>query len=131
MVSISDMEADILLKIYIGQNIRDEGILQSEFGNQEKEIIKQLISKNLVRENHWYLYQYLTTPKGSKIGKELVNEKIEKYRNYIEDELSKLPEKGLRYIIKNFVRNSLSFSKKNLIFLNGMSYLSKISEYKF
>jgi len=69
-VAVSPQALEVLLKIYIGQNIRNEGILQSELDGQEQ--IKELLSRGLIRENHRYLNQFLTTDEGSELGKKLV-----------------------------------------------------------
>lgn len=83
---------EVLVKIYIGQNIRNEGILQSEIG--EKKQTETLLSEGLVRENHWYLPQFLTTDKGSQLGKKLVLERIEEREGQFQDRIRGIP-KGL------------------------------------
>ncbi|MDI6886179.1 MAG: hypothetical protein QMD22_07560 [archaeon] len=63
---------EILKKIYIGQNIRSEGILKSDFSGFEKEI--EILTKHgFIKHNEWYSFRlYLTTERGSKIGNTLI-----------------------------------------------------------
>lgn len=91
--NISENEAKTLLRIYIGQNIRSEGILQSDVGDVE--VVGRLISKKLVKENHWYLPEYLTTDGGTDLAKSLVERKIDVVRKTLYVQLKRFPRRSL------------------------------------
>lgn len=102
-------ENEILVKIYIGQNIRDEGVLQSTFSMLTDEK-KALIRKELVRENQWYSHNlYLTTPKGAEIARSLVNKRIEAKRKEIEDFLTTFPPRLVGFLVNDYLAKSLDF----------------------
>lgn len=107
-----DKALDILKKIYIGQFIRDEGVLQSTFEENIEEI--ELLKKyGLIEENRWYSHHlYLTTEEGEKIGSKLVKQVIQKYKSIL-DILSKykleIPIKALRFLIFNYLLTKYSF----------------------
>ena len=108
---------NLLLKIFIGQNIRSEGILQTDFDYDDATTF--LLSKDFIVENHWHLSQYKTTEKGSELGKELVNERISRHSQNIQNKLSSFPSKGLKFLIKNHIQKALDFnSEKQPFFYN-------------
>lgn len=91
-------EYDVLLKIYIGQHIRPEGILQGEI--REKEIVQSLLSKGLIKENRWYnWYLFLTTDKGTQIASTILKKRLEEKREELEIRLKKIPKRALTFII--------------------------------
>lgn len=101
-------EKDVLLKIYIGQNIRKEGILQSEV--MEKEQIQVLLSEGLIKENHWYLDQFLTTDLGSDVGKLLIEKRIENNKQELQVELDNIPKMVVGFFIKRHISKELVFT---------------------
>lgn len=107
-VSVKDQE--VLLKIYIGQNIRKEGILQSEINESQQ--IQTLLSRDLIKENHWYLHQFLTTDSGSQLGKELISERIKKSENQLRNKIRYIPRKVLSFFIKRHISRKLVFLTK-------------------
>jgi len=107
-MDIAAQEQEVLLKIYIGQNIRKEGILQSELYGQEQ--IQSLRSKKLIRENHWYLYQFLTTNEGSEFGSKLVIERIKDKEEELQNKLRDIPQRALSFFIKRHISKKLVFS---------------------
>lgn len=101
---------DTLLKIYIGQHIRESGILQFEF-KEEREQIKKLLQEVLITENRWYsLALYITTEKGTIVAKEILRERIKENDKRLQVMLEQIPEKVLGFFIKRFVSNNLSFA---------------------
>ena len=102
-------ENEILVKIYIGQNIRDEGVLQSTFPMSADEK-KALIQKGLVHENHWYSHDlYLTTSKGAEIARSLVNKRIEGNREEIKDFLAAFPPRLVGFLVYDYLSKALDF----------------------
>ena len=110
MVSVPSEGREVLLKIYIGQNINRSGILQSEI--KEKEQTKALLARGLIKENHWYLDQFLATDKGSDIGKTLVKTRIEQHKDKLQIMLQEVPKKVLGFFIKRHISGKLVFETR-------------------
>jgi hypothetical protein len=108
MINISSKVQEVLLKVYVGQNINRAGILQSEI--KEKEEIRTLLSDGLIKENHWYLSQFLTTDKGSSLGKTLVMKKIEESQSQLQKMLQDLPQKVLGFIVRRYISKKLVYN---------------------
>lgn len=106
-MEISDQENEILLKVYIGQNIRKEGILQSEIN--EEQLIQNLLSKGMIKENHWFFNQFLTTDDGFILGKRLVSEIIKDKEKLLQNKLEDIPTKILGFFIKRYISKELVF----------------------
>ena len=107
-VDISTHDQEILLKIYIGQNIRKEGILQSEiYGHKQ---IQKLLSRGLIIEKHWYRNQFLTTDEGSELGKKLAMERIRNKEEELQNMLGDIPPKALGFFVKRHISKELAFS---------------------
>jgi len=116
----SDTEIEKLLstlkEIYIGQHIREEGILQFEFKERKKEI-EILMKDNLVKENRWYSHSlFLTTSKGSETAKE-----------YIEMQLKEKHKIFLEILISEYFAKQLSFSCEGEYFFDWRAPLFKDS----
>jgi hypothetical protein len=99
---------DILVRIYIGQNVRSEGILQSEM--LFPEATKELLSKGYIRENRWYGCQYLTTQIGSILSSKKVTERIQRDYTKILDNYKVIPKRVLSFFVKRYVSKGLNFS---------------------
>ena len=111
-----DKEKDILKLIkyiYIGQNIRNEGILQSDnFLKKNDKLIELLIRVDVIRPYKWYsLELYLLTNKGLQIGEYLIRKylKNEKLVNRLKKSLEKLPQLLLGFLVTSFISESLVF----------------------
>ncbi|MBO3842213.1 MAG: HEPN domain-containing protein [Candidatus Brockarchaeota archaeon] len=104
-------DENILLKVYIGQNVRGEpaGILQSEFKEEGEQIVR-LIKKGLIALIGWYnLTLYITTMKGSIIAEDLIIKRIAENEKQLQDMLKEIPERVLGFFIRRFISNDLSF----------------------
>ncbi len=76
----STEDFNVLCKIFLGENIRDEGVLQRDIGDSE--ICIKLKNLGLIQESTWYNHElYHTTNKGSKIAFEIVGKKIKNLFN--------------------------------------------------
>jgi hypothetical protein len=106
MIDSATQSLELLVKIYIGQNIRNEGILQSEV--KEKDQTAMLLSKALISENHWYLGQFKTSEKGSEIASAIVKRRIEEKREQLRAKLSKIPKRALGFFVKRYVSKDLA-----------------------
>ena len=119
--SMSPQAQEVLIEVYVGQNINKSGILQSQI--KEKEEIPALISEGLIKENHWYLDQFLTTNKGSEIGKTLVKTRIEKNENSLQTMLQEIPKKVLGFFMKRHVSKRLVFSTRKLVPTKSLQFI--------
>lgn len=110
-VNLSNAEKDVLLKIYIAQNIRAPGVRQSDI--QEKEITQSLLSHNLIAEERWYSFDvFSTTELGDKFGQEILEHRIAETRENIKKKFQELPPRVFAFIIKRFVLYDTSFTKE-------------------
>ncbi|MDG7040731.1 MAG: hypothetical protein JRN66_05645 [Nitrososphaerota archaeon] len=108
---MSDAEKDVLLGIYIGQNIREQGVLQS--ATKEEEITRSLLSHNLIAENRWYRLDLLrTTGAGDKFAQKILEHRIAETRENIKKKFQELPPRVLAFIIKRFALYDTSFPKE-------------------
>lgn len=96
-----------LLRIYIGQNIRDEGILQSQV---EKEKAAVLLSLKLIKENEWYaLRLYRTTMKGDELAKRILGKKIIEAKTLLERRIKDVPKRIIAFLIRRYLSDRLIF----------------------
>lgn len=97
------------LKIYIGQNIRNEGILKTQI--MEMTDAQDLLSEGLIRENRWYKFTlFLTTDKGGMVGREIVNREIEANRDRLIEKMKLIPRKTLGFFNRRYIARNLAFS---------------------
>ncbi len=110
-------ERDMLLKIYIGQNI-NEGILRKFkeklfLSKDEEKIVCSLISKGFIKEIYPYsiksIKTLITLMKGSSISRRLIGEKL-KEGDKILEELKDIPKKVMGFLLLN--TDSLIFNLK-------------------
>ncbi|MDQ1280379.1 MAG: hypothetical protein QG670_1642 [Thermoproteota archaeon] len=102
-------ENELLIKIYIGQNIRNEGVLESTFSISADEH-NNLVNKKLIWVNHWYShYLYLTTSNGSEISRSLINKRIEFNKEKIKDFLATFSPRLVGFLINDYLAKSLDF----------------------
>jgi hypothetical protein len=125
-MELSQEAEKVLLRIYIGQNIRSEGILQSEILNQTE--AQELLSEGLIKENHFYKFsQFLTSEKGSLLASGIVKRKIQESK--AKEKIAMVPEKALGFFNKRFVSKQLSFRTEKEyfnVFLNPDSWENSI-----
>lgn len=99
---------NVLRKIYIGQNIRDEGILQSDFSNYNKEI--ELLTKfGFIKDNKWFFNLFLTTENGSKIAKLIVENIIKDKQDQIVSATLGLPHNFIGFLLFDCMTESLTY----------------------
>ena len=126
--------------IYIGQNIRNEGILQSDdFLKQNKKLIDLLVRVDVIKPYKWHsLELYLLTNKGLQIGEYIIQNylKNEKVVNRLKKSLEKLPQLLLGFMVNSFISESLvfdleynyNFDWKDLILRNKKA-LKKVQDF--
>jgi len=108
---------DVLLRIYIGQNIRsipyrkNEQIIYKGYGILESEIreskeVKKLMSEGLVRGKYLPTEPVsarllVTTEKGSEVASALLKRRLEEKKSELEAKFKDIPKKVLGFIIEN------------------------------
>jgi hypothetical protein len=105
-MELSPEAEKVLLRIYLGQNIRDEGILQFEIPNRIE--AQKLLSLGFLKENHWHLDQFLTTGKGSLLASDIVKRKIEENRGKLREKVKTIPNKVLGFFNRRYVSENLA-----------------------
>lgn len=105
-MELSQEAEKVLLRIYLGQNVRSEGILQSEISNLTE--AQKLLSEGLIKENHFYKFsQFLTSEKGSLLARDVVNRKVKESK--AKENITMIPKKVLGFFNKRFVAKGLLF----------------------
>ncbi|MBN1214485.1 MAG: toll/interleukin-1 receptor domain-containing protein [Candidatus Lokiarchaeota archaeon] len=71
-MELNNGEENLLIKIYIGQRIRSEGLVESSLNSEELSNIKSLIEKKLIENSYWKPFRhynlYLVSKKGEEIA---------------------------------------------------------------
>jgi len=112
-----------LTRIYIGQNIRKEGILQSQV---EKERTAVLLSLKLIKESQWYaLGLYLTTTEGDKLAKDTLGKKITEAEAHLESRIKDIPKRIVTFLIRRYLAEGLTFPAQRPEFCEFIDSWSK------
>lgn len=100
---------EILRKIYVGQNIRSEGILQSDFSGYKKEI--EILAKHgFIKDNFWYSsHLYVTTEKGSCAGKLVIEALIKNKKTEATNAILSLPHNLIGFLLFDYMALSLTY----------------------
>ena len=108
---------EVLRKIYLAQNIRSEGVLQDDFSEYVKEI-ELLTRYEFIKENRWSRFDlFLTTEKGSKTGKLLVEKLIKDKQAQITSAVLNLPHNLIGFLFFDYMSQLLTYSvEKEYIF---------------
>ncbi|MEM3684062.1 MAG: ATP-binding protein [Conexivisphaerales archaeon] len=95
----SELHKEGLVYVYITQ-VRHEGVLQSDCA-QYKGVILSLRTLGLIKENNWYSHDlYMTTEKGTKLAKSIVQDRILENQTEIERLLTASPKKLMRFLLR-------------------------------
>ncbi len=109
---------NVLKYIYVGQNIREEGILQSDKYLQQPsffKIVNQLLKLRFIKENKWYNhFLYLVTNEARALASELIKEHIDRNKITVQKELDKYPRLLLNFLIQEYISKGLNF-KINIV----------------
>jgi DICT domain-containing protein len=108
-MNLTSKTQETLVRIYMGQNVRKEGILQTEVPDVEE--AEMLLSKTLIAKSHWYLDQYLTTAMGAAIASKIVNERIDANKENFLERLRMVPGRVLDFCQKIRVKRTCLFSR--------------------
>lgn len=102
--------------VYIGQNIRNEGILQSDEKLKEnKQIVDTLLNDGLIVEQKWYrLELFLLSNQGIQVGETLIADEIRDKKEAIKSELENYPQLLVGFLVNHFVSYSLAFDIEDI-----------------
>lgn len=110
---------ETLVRIYMGQNVRKEGILQSEVPDSED--AEMLFRKAFITKKHWYLDQYVTTAAGNALASGIVNERIGTNKNQFLERIRMVPCRILNFFLRRYVSKDLAFSADKRYFETNVS----------
>jgi len=104
MRDLTKEEKEILKEIYIGQNIRLEGIRKKHFNQEQLLTIENLSTPHkLIEEGNFYGTNVIkTTEKGESLGKKIIQEIINKNKELLLKELKNIPEPVLEFLFFDY-----------------------------
>ena len=102
---------ELIKYIYIGQNIRNKGILQGEEElTKNKEIVEFLLKDNTISSQKWYsLNLFQLTNLGLQAGEIFLKEELDTKKERIKNELEKHPQLLIGFLVHNYLSDDLSF----------------------
>lgn len=125
-INLSKDQERILLEIYIGKNIRSEGILKRHFHTDQYQIINDLIELHFITEEKFSrtTFQVLkTTEIGNNKAKEFINKIILNNKYDLLKNIKTIPKPFLEFFLYDF--ESLLFAKRTDLkyFFNWKDYV--------
>jgi hypothetical protein len=112
-------QLEVALYIYIGQNIRDQGILREDpFLKRKASVVQFLIDRRIIEERRWYkfdvlkvAYRYMVPLKG------ILERKLQGKEEELCSELRSIPEALLSFLVFEYLAEDVTFSlKKDWLF---------------
>jgi hypothetical protein len=111
---LTEDQLKVALYIYIGQNIRDPGILkQDSFLRQNTSVVRSLLDQKIIEEWRWYKfdvfsisYRYVVPLKG------ILEKKLRSKKDELRNTLKLIPPIILSFFVFEYLREDLSFSVK-------------------
>jgi len=102
---------DVLLYVFIGQNIRDSGILRKDSYLVEKlPIVDSLLKAGLFIENKWYRFYTLSVSvESSRLAHNLLAKRLEKQNEALFSEIDKLPSPIVSFLVNDYISTELYF----------------------
>jgi len=94
---------DALAFIYIGERVRQEGLLQSDCSQffQQARLLKAL---HLVQENRWYSHDlFLTMERGRELATSTIKKRLESSREELTRLLDSAPAKVVQYFVEDIL----------------------------
>ncbi len=98
--------------IYVGQNIRSEGILQSDCSGYSS-VIPVLEIFGLIRESTWYAHRlFLTTAEGTNRASNVLSHRLEAGRKDLTQMLQALPQRFVQFFIEELSSRPLPITQE-------------------
>lgn len=129
-------EMKTLFHIYIGQNIREYGILKDDSYLEEmSSIVESLIRKGVVEERHWYKFNTLRISNKYMVAlKEICEKELKNIKKKLQSDFSSIPSIILSFLVFECLTEDISYStEKPDWFLDWADVLlanDKIHRYK-
>lgn len=130
MRDLTKEEKEILKEIYIGQNIRLEGIRKKHFNQEQLLTIEKLITPHkLVEEGNFYGTNVIkTTEKGESLGKEIIQEIINKTKELLLKELKNIPGPVLEFLFFDYPLSIYEMKGEKNYFSSWTGFLINIEK---
>ena len=124
MMDLTKEEKEILKEIYIGQNIRLEGIRKKHFDQEQILILENLISTHkLVKAGNFYRTEVIkTTEKGESLGKEIILEIINKTEEVLLKEIKNIPKPVLEFLFFDYPSPIFEVNRERNYFFNWKEF---------
>lgn len=109
---LNDEEQDLLIHIYVGQNIRSEGILEKDTGvRAKKKIFESLIDNEFVERWKYYRLSVLSVfVVGTSIAQSILRKRLRKKKNALFKQIQEFPKGFLSFFTYEYLSEGLSFS---------------------
>lgn len=108
---LSTEQLEVALYIYIGQNIRDEGILKQDSYLKKRDAdVRFLLNQEIVEEFRWYKFDVLRISYRYIVQfSKILEEKLKKDNKKLTNELNLIPKNILSFLVYEYMSHSLSF----------------------
>ena len=92
-MGLSNEEVNLLIKIYIGQRVREEGLVDASLNSEDKLYLPSLKEKQLINYSIWKPFKnytlYKTTEAGNKIASTYIQEIL--HKSNLANDIQKIP----------------------------------------
>ena len=116
---MTEEQLNVALYIYIGQNIREYGILkQDSYLKQMAAVVQFLLDQEIVEQGQWYKFEVLTISYRYMVPlKEIVIKKLQNKKEELFSALQLIPEILLSFFVFEYLMDDISFPvKKDWLF---------------
>ena len=103
---------DVALYIYIGQNIREKGILkQDSYLEKMASVVQFLLDQEIVEQSRWYKFDVLRISYRFTVPiREIMEEILQSKKEELFSALQSIPENILSFLVFEYLSDGLSFS---------------------
>lgn len=107
-------QLNLALYIYIGQNVRDEGILkQDSYLKKMDSIVQFLLNQEIVEQSRWYRFDVLRISYRFTVPiREITEERLQSEKEKLRSALQLIPENLLSLLVFEYLSDDLSFPVK-------------------
>lgn len=118
-------EMKVILYIYIGQHVREHGILKKDsYLEKMGSVVQSLIDQGIVEERRWYKfdvlgisYRYMTSLR------EICDKKLQSIRQTLKSDFQSIPEVLYSFFVFEFLTEDISFSVRKPEWLFDWRYI--------
>lgn len=141
-MELKNEERNLLIKIYIGQRIREEGIVDASLSSQEQLNLSSLMEKKLIENSNWKPFRNYSLIKTTEEGDKIASISIQKilYESNLGEEIQKIPLIFLKlclFMDELFYEHPLDLEfedfywqagKKEFLIEKGLKYWNRLIE---